>query len=231
MADRRLQWRDRTGIAPVSVAKASETYVPGAAGVKRERATRIILTVICHAATAAVRAGAFAVDEPLDRPGRAKAEAAARPRRVDAAWTGPARRARETAAALGLDAVPDPALADLDCGTWAGRTLDAVAAADPAGMASWLSDPAAVPHGGESLDALLHRVGGWMAGLHAGRINAGHINADARLVAVTHPAVARAAVLLALDAAAAAFWRIEVAPLGRVRLRGAAGRWTLVSLG
>jgi broad specificity phosphatase PhoE len=52
-----------------------------------------------------------------------------------------------------------------------------------------------------------------------------------RIVAVTHPAVIRAAILIALDAPPKSFWRIDVAPVSRtvMHLRGQA--WTLRSTG
>ena len=86
------------------------------------------LILICHASTAAVRTASFPVDEPLEPQGQAKASAlaGAHPpelRRVDAAWTSPALRARQTAAALHLTATVDHMLGDIDLGRWAGRSL------------------------------------------------------------------------------------------------------------
>ena len=66
---------------------------------------------ICHASTSAVREVAFPVDEPIDPQGQAKAAALAGAlRRVDAASTSPALRAKQTAAALQLEATVDAAL-------------------------------------------------------------------------------------------------------------------------
>jgi hypothetical protein len=54
------------------------------------------LTLICHAATAAMRAGAFAKDgDPVEDFGRAQA-AAMDPLRAALAWTSPALAARQT---------------------------------------------------------------------------------------------------------------------------------------
>jgi hypothetical protein len=84
----------------------------------------VILTLICHASTQAVRNAGFPMDEPLDPQGHAKASALALDmRRVDAAWTSPALRARQTAAALELNAIVDPTLRDIDFGAWSGRSL------------------------------------------------------------------------------------------------------------
>lgn len=183
----------------------------------------VVLTLICHASTLAVRNAFFPMDEPLDPQGRAKASAlAADMRRVDAGWTSPALRARQTANALGLNATIEPALRDIDFGAWSGRSLTEIEATDPAAVASWTNDCSAAPHGGESILDLLHRVAPWFdtVGKAAGRV-----------AAVTHPAVIRTAIILALDSKPDSFWRIDVAPLCRVCLRGNSGRWTLLSIG
>jgi broad specificity phosphatase PhoE len=181
------------------------------------------LTMVCHGVTKAIRDVAFPMDEPLDPSGEARARALASSfRRVDAAWTSPALRAQQTAAALGLDAVADPALRDIDLGHWAGRPFDEVSTTEPDAVIAWITDPAAAPHGGESVAALLERIRPWLA---AQRTRHG------RFVAVSHQAVIRAAVLIALDANPAAFWRIDAAPLCRVRLSGNASGWTLQSIG
>jgi broad specificity phosphatase PhoE len=183
---------------------------------------RTILTLICHASTSAVRDAAFPMDEPLEPQGHAKATAlAAEMRRVDSAWTSPALRARQTAIALGLDAIADPALREVDFGTWSGRSLADIETAAPEAIVAWTTDCSAAPHGGESIIDLLRRIMPWLdtVGQTGGRV-----------VAVTHSTVIRAAIILALDAQPASFWRIDVAPLCQVRLRGNAGRWTLVSV-
>jgi broad specificity phosphatase PhoE len=182
----------------------------------------VTLTIICHASTCALRDAAFPRDEPLDPQGRAKASAlAASIRRVDQAWTSPALRAVETAAALQIEATVDPTLRDIDYGTWSGRTLEEVSTADPAAVALWLTDSAAAPHGGESLADLFARIKPWLDSVCA---------REGRVVAITHPPVARAAIIYALNAPLLSFWRIDVGPLTRVRLRGSSGRWTLLSL-
>ncbi len=180
------------------------------------------LTLIAHAATRAVRDAAFPSDEPLDAQGHAKTAAAAALRRVDRAWTSPALRARQTASALQLDAVVETALRDIDFGAWSGHTMATVQAAAPEAVAAWLTDASAAPHGGESVADLLGRIAPWLQ--EVGR-------QEGRLVAVTHPSVIRAAILLALAAPPGSFWRIDIAPLCRVRLRGQAGRWTLLAIG
>ena len=183
----------------------------------------VILTLICHASTRAVRDAAFPADEPLDPQGHAKASAlAATLRRVDTAWSSPSLRARQTAAALGLDAIADPVLRDIDYGAWSGHSLAEIEAVAPDAVASWLTDCSAKPHGGESIVDLLHRLAPWLETVG---------KAEGRIVAVTHTAVVRAAIILSLDANPMSFWRIDAGPLCQVRLRGNAGRWTLLTMG
>lgn len=175
------------------------------------------LTLICHGATAATRSGAFPAGEPLEERALARA-AALRPmiRRADRAWTSPALRARQTAAALGLDAVDEPALRDGDHGRWAGRRLEEVQAEEPDAVIAWLADPDAAPHGGEALSALLGRTASWLDA-RAGDGSHG--------IAVTHAAVIRAAILHVLAAPASSFWRIDIAPLSVVELSHDGRRW------
>lgn len=181
------------------------------------------LTLVCHASTEAVRAAVFPKDEPLDPRGRALAAAlSSRLGRVDAAWTGPSLRARQTAAALRLDAAVEPALADIDLGRWAGHALSEIAAVEPDAVRAWTAEVGATPHGGESINDLLERVAPWLdARARDGR----------RTLAVTHAAVMRAALVLALDAKPLSFWRIDVAPLCRLELRRGSGTWRLRTIG
>ena len=177
------------------------------------------LTLVRHAPSDATRRSAFPLDEPLDARGLEEARALA-PRlgRFDAAWSSPAARARETAEALGLTATVAAALDECDFGAWRGRTLAELHDEDPAAVAAWMQDPAAAPHGGESLLALLERVRGWLAARAAD---------GSRTLAVTHAGVIRAAVVCALDAPAPSFWRLDVAPLSRTVLHAHEGRWTV----
>lgn len=180
------------------------------------------LTLICHAATNAVRAVAFPADEPIDEQGRARASSLANAvGRVDAAWTSPALRATQTAAALQLNATADPMLRDINLGRWTGRSFAEVRENEPDAVAAWTSQNDAAPHGGESVVALLERVAGWLDKLK---------QQEGRIVAVTHPAVIRSAIVLGIDAKPMSFWRIDIAPLCRVRLSGNTGHWTLQSI-
>ncbi|MFI0199925.1 histidine phosphatase family protein [Streptomyces sp. NPDC016734] len=104
-----------------------------------------------------------------------------------------------------------------DTGEWAGRTLDEVAGRDPAAVRAWLSDPAYAPPGGESVDALIARVGAELTALPEG---------THRLE--VEQAVVRAAVVHALHLPAAAFWRLDVRPESVTTLTGRSGRWNLL---
>ncbi|MET7620776.1 histidine phosphatase family protein [Streptomyces sp. NPDC005408] len=177
--------------------------------------------LISPATSAALREARFDDDVPLDEAGarraRAAADAGAAPG-ADRVLTGPSLRCRETAAELGVAAEPLPELGDWDMGRWRGRRLDEVGVSEPEAVSAWLSDPAAVPHGGESLRALCARVGGWLESLpgEAGRV-----------LAVVEPGVVRAAVVHALALPAEVFWRLDVAPLTLTELSGRVGRWNL----
>jgi broad specificity phosphatase PhoE len=180
------------------------------------------LRLLCHAATSAVRTSAFPADEAIDAP--ALQRLAANPLRLgdaDRCWTSPALRARQTAQILRLDAAVEPMLRDCDYGRWTGRTLDAVQAQEPDAVAEWLRDPASARHGGESIVALIARVAAWLDAQNA---------APGRMVAVTHAAIIRAAIVHAIGAPAESFWRIDIAPMSLTHLTGANGRWNLASI-
>lgn len=177
--------------------------------------------LLSHAATAAMRRGAFPDNDPLDPRGiaataawdrRGQAMAAARVLRS------PARCAQDTALALGLAASAEPALADLDYGRWRGLDLAEIAAREPASLAAWLADADAAPHGGESFGAALRRVGAWLDAID---------DEDKAILAITHAAIVRAAIVHVLGAPSSALSRIEVAPLALVGLRRAGRGWRL----
>lgn len=179
------------------------------------------LWLVSHAATAAMRAGRFPSDDPLDARGIADVHAyrerfAQSDVPHDASvFVSPALCARETADALGLAAQPAPALADMDYGHWRGQRVADVAADDPAALSAWSTDPDAVVPGGESFAAVAARVARWLDALDDVPV----------VVAVTHAVVIRAAVLHALQASLAAGMRVEIGPLSRVELRRSMRGW------
>ena len=190
------------------------------------------LLLISHAATAAMRGGRFPgspVETALDAVDlksrheqaalRALRQRLAGPvQEADfAAFSSPAACARDTAGALGLTAQIEASLADMDYGRWHGRRLADFAAGDMADMMQWQRDAKAAPHGGESFEAVLARVGAWLDAYRGSARTA---------VAITHAPVIRAALIQVLDAPPASFARIEVAPLSVIELRlSAALEW------
>jgi broad specificity phosphatase PhoE len=177
------------------------------------------LTLVSHAMTDAMSAGRFPADEPVNAVGHRQVDATVELGPVDTALCGPEKRTRQTAELLGLTARTEPRLADLDCGAWRGSVLGEV---PPADLAGWLTEPAQAPHGGESVVDLIIRTRGWLDSLTGER---------ARLVAVTHPSVIRAAILVVLDAPPKSFWRIDVGPASRTVLHFRGQAWTLRSTG
>ena len=177
------------------------------------------LTLMSHAMTDAMAAGRFPADEPLNEGGRRQAGAAAGLdlNRATRQLAAPERRARQTAELLGLQAAVEPRLADLDYGRWRGEALAGVG---PQQLEAWRADQAQPPPGGESIVALIDRVARWLDSLTFNAL---------RTVAVTHPAVIRAAIVAILDAPPKSFWRIDIAPLSRTVLHFRGQAWTLRS--
>jgi broad specificity phosphatase PhoE len=174
------------------------------------------LSLLCHGATAATRAAAFPLDEPLEPRARAAARTLATRLPTAPVLTSPTLRARQTADALARPARVDPALRDCDYGRWAGLGVQAVGEREPEAFAAFITDPAARPHGGESVADLHARAAAWLADRLEGR---GH------LLAVTHAAFVRAALLAALSAPLEGFWRIDIPPLATAELVSDGRRW------
>ena len=185
--------------------------------------TRLLL--ISHGSTSALRAARFPLDEGIDEQGASKVAAlrstlaSSLGSAVDEACCGPCRRTTETARGLGLGARPEPALRDLDAGRWAGRSIEELLDAEPENVGAWMTDVDVSPHGGESIASLMRRVSAWLDA----RRSAG----PGRIVAVTHPAVMRAAVLHVVGAPSGSFWAVDVAPLAVIRMQCTGDRWRL----
>lgn len=178
------------------------------------------LRLVAHAPTPALRRAVFGGGDELDEGGHTAALvlAGAPLGRPDAVYASPARAAVQTARAAGHEPTIEPAVADCDYGTWAGRTLTDVAAEHPNAVGTWLTDLDAAPHGGESLNALTTRVGDWLDGQAA---------RDHRLLVFTHASVIRAALVHALSMPRQVFWQVDIAPLSVTHLRARNGRWSL----
>ncbi|MCJ8143694.1 histidine phosphatase family protein [Ancylobacter sp. A5.8] len=136
--------------------------------------------------------------------------------RGDRFWCGPDPITLRSATALGLDIEVQPELAEIDFGSWRGRTPEDVAQSDPDGLRAWTAEPSATPHGGESVEALLERVGTWLAGC---------TTLSGRTIAVAPGSVIKACMLHALGAPADCYRRIDIEPMSSVTLVSDGRRW------
>jgi broad specificity phosphatase PhoE len=176
------------------------------------------LTLISHAATEAQRRAAFPLDEPVLELESARLTGLnwSAPATTQV-WSAPEQRAQQTSRMLGLAVTLADGLRECNYGRWSGRQMNAVQSETPEGILAWLTDPGAAPHGGESIDDLIARTGTWMVE-----------HRDVKhTVAVTHPAVIRAAIVHALRIPALAFWRFDIAPLTLTDLRFNRNVWTV----
>lgn len=166
-----------------------------------------------------MRTASFPDDEPIEPQAfRNAALLAGTLRQAGRSWVAPELRARQTAEALRLPSVVEPALRECDHGRWHGRSFPEIHQAEPAeALAAWMTDPSAAPHGGESLADLSIRATAWLDRQTSGT---GHV------IVVTHANVIRTMVLHAIAAPLASFWRIDVSPLSCTRL-SFNGRWRL----
>ena len=127
----------------------------------------------------------------------------------------PARRTRETAIALGLDAVNEAAFREQDFGAWTGRRHnDLIAEPGDAYRAFWKSPAANRPPGGESFVDQIVRARLGLASMPAG---------DA--VLVVHSGTIRAVLAVALDLAPDAALRFVIDPLSLTRIDRLEGGW------
>jgi broad specificity phosphatase PhoE len=181
------------------------------------------LLLVRHAPTAATSRAAFPADEALDddATSRVISLVGTLPARHDSICS-PALRARQTAAAAGLQPRTEPRLAECDFGAWAGRSLTDIHREDPAAAGRWMTDPDARPHGGETLTELSDRVVAWLEEAAAAE--------GGCLVAITHGGVIKASVIHVLGAPAMAFWQIDVEPLTVTELLVHGGSWTVKRL-
>lgn len=188
--------------------------------------------LVSPALNPALREARFDGDTPLDPSGaRAARTAAPHLPTADRYAAGASARCRATARELGLGAPDDleEAPSGWELGRWSGLRLDQVAAAEPAAVAAWASDPEAAPHGGESLRGLLDRVGAWLDSDARDGGTEARQRGVVRLLAVVEPPVVRAAVTHALSLPPAAFWRLDTGPLTLTTLTGRRGRWNLAT--
>ena len=132
----------------------------------------------------------------------------------------PARRTRETARALGLDAAQNAAFREQDFGNWTGRRHDdLVAEFGEAYRAFWKSPASNRPPGGESFVDQIARARAGLAALPPG---------DA--VLVVHSGTIRALLAIALDLAPESALRFVIDPLSLTRIDRLENDWRVVSV-
>ncbi|MGI8456810.1 MAG: histidine phosphatase family protein [Propionibacteriaceae bacterium] len=176
------------------------------------------LLVLAHGPTADLREARFGGTGALTHPELLVAG----PEPVEMWACGPEPACVATVEALGAVPTVVAELAGPRFGNWAGRMLVEVAETDPEAVGAWMGDPGFVPPGGESLTAVVGRVGSWVAALDTVGWSG---------VVVT-PLVGRALLAGALAAPAALVLVIELPPGGRAVLtRSGGGRWRLRQLG
>lgn len=188
------------------------------------------LLLVRHGATPATEAGRFGRDEPLTDAARADAVLLGGylPSADDVVCS-PRQRCRQTAAAAGFPAPTiTEALSECSFGRWEIQTYAEVSANEPDALASWLSDPAAAPHGGESLVDLVQRVDHWLQAL-SNDVGADN-RPDVTTLAFTHSGTIKAAVIAALGAPIELFWKLSIAQLSITELRRYDERWVLERL-
>ncbi|MEU1591620.1 histidine phosphatase family protein [Streptomyces sp. NPDC005708] len=181
------------------------------------------VTFVAAARSSSLLAERFQDDRPLDQAGWDEVQRVAHDlvplAAAELRYCSPTPRSRATGDALGYAPLVQPALRDCDMGRWRGLTLGEAMAREPSAVDAWLADPRSAPHGGEPLMSFISRVGGWL--------DTRPVDDGSRIVAVTEPAVVRAALVYALKAGPSSYWNIDVRPLSTITLAGHNGRWNL----
>jgi alpha-ribazole phosphatase len=132
----------------------------------------------------------------------------------------PARRTRETALALGLDAKEDAAFREQDFGDWTGRRHnDLVAELGEAYRAFWKSPAANRPPGGESFVDQIARARTGLQQLPSGD-----------MVLVVHSGTVRALLAIALDLTPDGALRFVIDPLSLTRIDRLENGWRVVAV-
>jgi alpha-ribazole phosphatase len=134
-----------------------------------------------------------------------------------AAYCSPARRTVETALALGLDAVTEPAFREQGFGAWTGRRHDEIAhELGPAYDEFWRSPARNRPPGGESFVDQIGRVAAGLAALPPRDV-----------ILIVHSGTIRAALAVALDIAPESALRFVIDPLSLTRIDRLDGGWRI----
>lgn len=161
-------------------------------------------------------------DPPLTEHGAEQASALAdrlESLGIDAVYTSPLLRARETAApiaaAAGVDIAVDDRLVELDYGEWDGKSFPDL---PPGELRRWRNDPTFAPPGGESLRTVTARISGFCLEVLEGPT----------VVAVSHVSPIKCAVTWALGAGEELGWRMFLDLASITRIAGRDGHASLV---
>jgi alpha-ribazole phosphatase len=179
------------------------------------------LWLIRHAPVDGPRGVIHGPDAPAD-VGDAAAFAALRARLPPgaAAVCSPARRTRETARMLGLNAVDNAAFREQDFGAWTGRRHnDLTAELGDAYHEFWKSPASNRPPAGESFVDQIDRARAGLASLPAGDT-----------VLVVHSGTIRAVLAIALDLAPDGALRFVIDPLSLTRVDRLDAGWRVVAV-
>jgi alpha-ribazole phosphatase len=135
-----------------------------------------------------------------------------------AQFTSPSLRTLQTAAALGLNPVPDPNFMEQNFGDWTGRGHDDLAREFGAAYHDFWKAPAENrPPNGESFADQIARVRDALAALPSGDV-----------VVVAHSGTVRAALAIALGIAPEPALRFKIDPLSLTRIDRIDGGWRVV---
>jgi broad specificity phosphatase PhoE len=175
-------------------------------------------------ATSAQREARFAHEDDAIESLAPRAVLQLRERVGDAliAASGPERRIRMTAEALGLSVATVAAVRALELGAWAGKRIAEVSQRHSGEFERWRRDPSASAPGGESLRELVARVGGWLDTMPMQHDD---------LLAIADQTVVRAAVVHALGVSADVLWRFDVAPASVTVLHHRSDEWRVRAVG
>src|SRR6185312_14075128 len=190
--------------------RVAETSPPGWTGA-RGAPTRLLLLRHRQTELSVERRYSGRGNPALTELGRRQADAAAQflgqRGGIAAVVSSPLERAQDTAGAaakaLGLDVVVDDDLIETDFGAWEGLTFGEAAQRDPELHRRWLHDTSVAPPGGESFDAVHHRVR-----RARNRIIAEY--GDATVLVVSHVTPIKTMLRLALDAGEGILYRLHL---------------------
>ncbi len=167
---------------------------------------------------------------PLDETGKRQAALLAdylKDEKLEAIYTSPLERARETAARIAdlqkLEAIPVNNLTDMDYGHWQGKKIIEVEEAYPELFNDWMDTPEqiAIP-GGESLAQVTGRVVPILEDL-------GARHAEGKVAVVTHRVLVKLIICWLLEVPNNKFWNFQVDTGSQTRFRIQGTRTVLVT--